>query len=270
MNLHWTEYLFWFASPALQLLLAIVMLRRKLRAEYPMFFNYTVFQVVSHILMFVLWRCSYNLYYYGYWTTSALGIFLGFAVIREVFLEAFRPYEALRELGEMLFSWSLLVLVIIALLSAFTQNAPDDNRLFTALMTGERSIRILQCGLVLFMFVFARYLGISAKHQLFGYSLGFGLFAVVEMLSILVWKQFAAVSDFWMRFTISGTYFVSVLLWLGYSLAPICARKPQMLPQSEVWNHALAGAMNIPEPDGFLSSIDQTVERLLDQKKVDH
>ena len=268
MHLHWSDYLFWFASPALQLVLAIIMVKRNLRRDYPMFFNYTVFQIVSHVLMFGLWISgSYSLYYYGYWTTSALGILLGFVVIREIFLEAFRPYEALRELGEMLFSWSLLVLVLIALVSAFSQSSPQDGRIFTALYTGERSIRILQCGVVLFMFVFSRYLGVSAKHQLFGIALGFGTFAAVEMMAIFLWKQYGLISDYSERTVVSATYFFAVATWVGYSLAPVPSRRAEVLPQSERWNHALAGVLHIPEPDGFLSSIDHTVERLLDKQK---
>lgn len=267
MHLHWSEYLFWFASPALQVLIAAVMIKRNLRRDYPMFFNYTMFQIVSHALMFVFWKVSYAYYYYAYWTASAIGILLGFLVIREIFLEAFRPYEALRELGEMLFSWSLLVLVLIALVSAFSQSSPGDGRIFVALITGERSIRILQCGVVLFMFVFSRYLGVSAKHQLFGIALGFGSFAAIEMLALFLWKQYGLISDFTLRTVISTAYFLAAGVWLAYSLAPVRSRRTEVLPQSERWNHALAGVLRIPEPDGFLTSIDHTVERLLDKQK---
>ncbi len=254
----------WFGVPTMQAAIAVIMLRRNLRREYPMFFNYNVFQVVSHLAMFVLWKyCSYNAYYTGYWTNSALGIFLGFAVIREIFLVSFKPYEALREFGEMIFSWCLLLLVIIALLTAFMQNDASSGRLYVALSTGERSIRILQCGLVFFIFMFSRYLGISHKHQLFGMAVGFGAFACIEMTTILLQKQYTLISYITMRITISATYSLCTALWLGYMLAPIPARRTEVLPQSERWNIALSNMMNVPEPDGFINSIDRTVESLL-------
>jgi hypothetical protein len=263
MRLHWTEYLFWFGSPAIQTLIAVIMVRRNLRRDYPMFFNYTLFQVISHVVMFILFHCSYNVYYCGYWTTSALGIFLGFAVIREIFLVSFKPYEALREFGEMIFSWCLLLLVIIALLTAFMQGSPDESRFYLALTTGERSIRILQCGLVFFIFVFSRYLGISKRHQLFGIALGFGSFACIEMLALLLHDQYSVISQTTMRMTISGTYLGCVLVWLGYTFAPVPARRTEVVPQSERWNYALSNIMHVPEPDGFINSIDRTVESLL-------
>ncbi len=263
MHLHWTEYIFWFGSPAILAAIAVIMVRRNLRRDYPMFFNYAVFQVISHVVMFILWHCSYNVYYCGYWTNSALGIFLGFAVIREIFLVSFKPYEALREFGEMIFSWCLLLLVVIALLTAFMQANAEYGRIYLALTTGERSIRILQCGLVFFIFVFSRYLGISKKHQLFGIALGFGFFACVEMIAILLHNQYGIISNNAMRMTISCTYLVSVFIWFGYALAPIPARRSEVVPQSERWNYALSNIMNVPQPDGFINSIDRTVESLL-------
>jgi hypothetical protein len=246
----------------MQAIIATMMVRRNMRREYPMFFNYTVFQVVSHIAMFVLWKCSYKVYYTGYWTTSALGVFLGFAVIREIFLVSFKPYEALREFGEMIFSWCLLLLVIIALLTAFMQGNGGDN-LYVALATGERSIRILQCGLVFFIFVFSKYLGITHKHQIFGIALGFGSFACIEMTTVLLRKQYVLISQGAMRITISATYLACTAIWLGYALAPVPARRTEVLPQSERWNVALSNIMHIPQPDGFINSIDRTVETLL-------
>lgn len=268
MHLHWPEYLIWFSSPTIQFLIAAVMVRRNLRREYPMFFNYTVFQVISHIVMFILWNCSYSIYYAGYWTTSALGIFLGFGVIREIFLVSFRPYEALREFGEMIFSWCLLLLVLIALLSAFMQPDPGNGRIYLALSTGERSVRILQCGLVFFVFVFSKYLGIGSKHQLFGIAFGFGVFSCVEMTALLLYHQYTAISMQTMRITISATYFICTAVWLGYVLAPIPDRRTEVVPKSERWNVALSNIMNVPQPDGFINSIDRTVESLLGKQNT--
>ena len=42
----------------------------------------------------------------------------------------------------------------------------------------------MQCGLVFFMLLFSEYLGISRRSFLFGTSLGFGLFAAINMLVV--------------------------------------------------------------------------------------
>jgi hypothetical protein len=87
------------------------------------------------------------------------------------------------------------------------------------------------------------------------------------MMAIFIWKQYGLITDFWLRYIVTGAYVTAALVWLGYSLAPVPTRRTEILPQSERWNHALAGVLQIPEPDSFLSSIDHTVERLLDKQK---
>ena len=51
-----------------------------------------------------------------------------------------------------------------------------------AVTTLQRSVRIVQLGLILFMILFSRFLGVSRKQISFGISLGFGLFAGVELM----------------------------------------------------------------------------------------
>ncbi|HWR37795.1 MAG TPA: hypothetical protein VN622_18180 [Clostridia bacterium] len=268
-QLTFIDYAFWFASPALQAVLAAVMYRRHLQREFPMFFNYTVFQVLCHIFMFVAWRWSSDVYFYAYCTTSALGIGLGFCVIREVFLDAFRPFEAIRELGVVLFRWSVLVLLLIAAATAIVaphaNNTPDI--IYAGIITLERSIRVMQFGLVLFMVLFSNYLGVTKRHYLFGIALGFGTFATTHMIVLTLRVYPGLLSGATAsRFT-AAAYFVSVLIWLGYTLAPQAERrKVEILPQSERWNHTLANVLNVPVSEGFLPNMERTVERLLQQQ----
>ena len=51
-----------------------------------------------------------------------------------------------------------------------------------AITTLQRSVRIVQVGLILFLLLFSRFLGVSRKQISFGISLGFGLFAGVELM----------------------------------------------------------------------------------------
>jgi len=44
----------WIAPHALQIIIAIIMIRRKLLREFPMFLTYTIFQVVLEGTLFVL------------------------------------------------------------------------------------------------------------------------------------------------------------------------------------------------------------------------
>ena len=48
-------------------------------------------------------------------------------------------------------------------------------------------MRIIQVGMVLFLLFFAHYVGISRRQHSFGIALGFGAFAVVELVLICSW-----------------------------------------------------------------------------------
>ena len=93
----------WCAHPVLQAILAAVMFRRKLHRVFPVFFAYLVAEIAIFVVLFPLRGGSYKLFFYTYWATSALAVVLGFKVIHEIFLDVFRPYHTLRDLGTILF-----------------------------------------------------------------------------------------------------------------------------------------------------------------------
>lgn len=270
MQLSWVDYTFWLASPILQTALAVMLWRRDLRREFPFFFNYTIFQVLSHVFMFFAWRTSEIVYFYAYCTITAMGIALGFLVIREVFLDAFQPFEAIRELGIVLFRWAALVLLLVA--AATTIVSPNAHNvydgIYASMMTLERSIRVMQCGLVLFMILFSSYLGLTKRHFLFGIALGFGVFSSIHMLVLTARTYPGLISGAVASRLFAAAYLGSVMIWMGYALLPAPARrKREVLPQSDRWNHALAGVLEVPQTEGFLPNMERTVERLLQQQR---
>ena len=104
MLMRWNAHLvfnaLWFAHPALEATVAAAMLWRKLHRTFPVFFSYVVFQILTFSLTFPFREERfYTLFFYFYWGTTAISVALGFKVIHEVFLDVFRPYHTLRDLG---------------------------------------------------------------------------------------------------------------------------------------------------------------------------
>src|SRR5271169_1449698 len=182
MQLSLIDYVLWLASPLFQLGVLAALFRRGLYREYPYFFNYTILQVLSIAFLLSVQHSPY-LYFYGYWVSAAISVVISFAVLQEIFKDAFRPYEALRDLSVILFRWSLLVLVLVGGMWAITTIHADGRQpMPSMILLADRSVRLMQCGLVFFLLLFSEYLGISRRHVLFGIALGFGLFASVNML----------------------------------------------------------------------------------------
>ena len=84
-----------------------LMVRRKLRKDYPFFFSYAVYQILGFLAQFIVYHKFPKQYFYTYWTMATISVLLGLTVIYELFTEVFRPYESLRDLGSVLFKWAL-------------------------------------------------------------------------------------------------------------------------------------------------------------------
>src|SRR6201987_963829 len=172
----------WFAHPTLQAFLVGIMLWRRVHRTFPIFFGYIVFQILVFAITFPLHSPRfYAIFFYLYWATTAVSVVLGFRVIHEIFLDVFRPYHTLRDLGSVLFKWAGLVMLMVAGVVAASTRADAGDLMVNAILTAQRSVRVVQCGLVLFLIVFARYLGVNRQQKSFGVALGFGGFAIVEL-----------------------------------------------------------------------------------------
>jgi hypothetical protein len=262
MHYRLADYVVWLTTPLLQAGVLFTMYRRGLHKDYPYFFYYTILQVVSAIVLAVLAAYSYTAYYYAYYGNLGLSVLISFAVLQEIFKDAFRPYENLRELSIILFRWSALVVLLVAVMWAINAKNNADNGVFTAIMMlGDRSLRLMQCGLVFFLLLFNEYLGIPHRSMLFGISLGFGLFAAVNMLVATAAGQHGFLSSAALNEINTGAYLVAVIIWFGYTLAaaPSKARE-ELLMTTEVWDRNL-GTPGEPV-DSVLDRMEVTVDRL--------
>lgn len=263
-------YIFWIVPVVLQVGILAAMLRRGLRQTFPFFFQYTVFQVLSNVVMYYVFHFgSTNQYIYGYWASDAISAMLGFAVIREIFNNAFRPFSALNDFADVIFKWAATVLVVVAFVLAFSVHGAKDEILTTAILGIERGVMLIQGGLLLFLLLFASRLGISWKNHCFGLALGFGVYSSTILVLDSLRSQFGA--EWNMTYTIlqSACYAGEVLVWTAYIFSPEPVRvsveaRFEPKPVLHRWNEALAGTM--PVRDGaFLTDMEQIVERVLAQ-----
>jgi len=275
MHLRLIDYVIWLSAPTLQLGVIVAMYRRGLQRDYPYFFNYAILQVLGDTILFIMHKGPYALYYYSYWVNSALCAVVSFAVLYEIFQNAFRPYEALRDLSVILFRWSALVILLVAVMWALNSgNSAENGAITNTILLAERSVRLMQCGLVFFLLLFSEYLGISRRNLLFGVALGFGLFASVNMLVAVGLSHLAVrgvISRSALSLINSAAYNISILIWLGYALLAPSRSSALAAMRSKDWNSALEDARVPAEADSLLDTMDRTVERLLyprDEVKV--
>lgn len=262
-------YALWITPALLQLAMLFIMTRRGVRSQFPAFFAYTALQVFNAALLFFLYRWSEMSYFYGYWILNALSVGLAFQVLYELFAIAFKPYPALRTLGLALFRWATLILLLGAAVSAMATHSGDQPRIITGIFTMERSVRLMQCGLVFLLFLFSAALGLTRKHRVVGFALGFGFFACVELVVATLWSHFGRSAGDLLSFAKSVAYNISVLIWMAYLVSAEPERARGLNSEtSKTWNYGLMALLPYPN-DSYLPKLEKMVDSVLIKRHHD-
>ncbi len=236
LRLHAFDYLLWIAAPCLQGLVLFFLRKRGLSIQFPIFYKYIAFQIATDLLLLIVQPNSYWLYYYSYWTITAVSVLFTFALIDELFRVAFRDFSALRNLGSSIFRWgaSLLLLVVLATTLSF----PRDQRigdLSSLIVASDRGARGMICLLALLLLLGARYLRIPAGSCLFGIALGFLTYTFFKVIVDSAILQRVS-SDHAFSTVNSLVYLSSCGLWIVY------AKYGALLPE-----HVLRDEPTMPE-----------------------
>jgi hypothetical protein len=255
------QLILWIAHPALQLALVGILLWRKLHRTYPFFLSYLVLQVFDFAIMFPIHRSgNYDLYFYSYWVGSGISLALGFKVIHEVFLNVFRPYHTLKDLGTVLFKWAALVMLFAAVVVAAASPA-DQSPIVQAVLTVERCVRVIQCGLILFLLFFSRYLGVSWRQHSFGLILGFGCFASLELTAFALYAG-GQIQHPTVDLINTVGYTLAIVTWIGYMLQKAPARDSSLaLLTSQRWEQSLADLQQSGTADSLIPMFEGMVDR---------
>jgi hypothetical protein len=256
-------YALWFAHPVLQTAIAIAMFRRGQHRAFKYFFAYVVMQILTFAVVFPTYRYSRSACFYVSWISTGISVALGFKVIHEAFLDVFRPFHTLRDLGTVLFKWAGLVMLLVAGVVSVSTNTSDTAPWVQAILTAQRCVRIIQVGMVLFLLSFARYLGVSKRQHSFGIALGFGSFAFVELALIASWAG-DHLGNFSMSLINMSAYNCSLLIWLGYMVARSPARDAAFtLLRPQRWEQSLSDLQRPLPGDSLIPMFEGMVDRAL-------
>jgi hypothetical protein len=261
------QTLLYFGGTATQIGVVVMMIRRDLRSTFPFFFSYNIFQVIATGLLFFILRTAPTQYFYAYWTYVSICTFIGLAVIHEVFHFAIRPYPGLRELGSVIFRWAALLLILLCTISAAGSNGDHAVRLTHGMVSLERSARLLQCGLLLFLGLCSTQLGLTWRSFACGVAVGFGTFAATDLAitSIAPSARYSAL----VNLITTGAYFIAEATWFGYAMFAKLERvhSNEFQPAFDRWNQAAMLVLGPKQPVNadhtYLSDIEKTVEAVM-------
>jgi hypothetical protein len=217
-------YYLWIAPHCLQVLVVAAMVRRRLYREFPYFLLYTGYEVLQNTVLFVLGRLfpiSSPQYLGPLWVGLVGSVILRFAVIYEIFRNVFTPYPALTKLSRGVFRWAAAGLILVAVAVAAYVPGDSSQRLLSGLNVADRTVSMVQCGLLVLILLFSSYFRLTWQSPAFGIALGLGVFASVELAASALRAQIAArVPSYVGDLVTMGTYHICVLVWLVYVLVP--------------------------------------------------
>jgi hypothetical protein len=262
----------------LELLCAVMLLKRKLHREHYFFFCFLLFDAGSGILL----ESTYSLltrsltYFYVFWVQAALADIFAFAVFYELFCAAFKPFPGLRDMAQVLFRWAALALLLVGIVVFFSSADPSFKRVTLMVVNMERAVSVMQCGLLLFLLMGSSYLGLSKRSLVFGVSLGFGLMATINlsMLSLTSWMGFYHPVYHWVFDLAQAVTTATVAAtWAFYVARPEPARETINVPVTSPllrWNEvAMAlghsgGRVAFVEPsESFMPNVERMVEEVM-------
>lgn len=232
----------WYGGLLLQVAVTVVILYRRAYRQFPIFFAYTIFLAPKTAILLLLRRTGVDAYFYGYWIGEVLSWALCLAAIQEVMQRLFAPYQAVRRLATVLFRWGAGLLVAVAVLVALASPGNDTDRVYAGILVLERSVRVVQVGLLSLLFVLAGFLRLRWPQRAFGIALGFALFTSVELAGIAVRAHVGSVwHQFFMVFK-PISFLVAQAVWMVYLALPerAPASEAPLAATMEGWDLALA------------------------------
>jgi hypothetical protein len=219
----------WASTDILLLLLAGIIYRRSLQREFPVFLTFAVVQGIAGLALYFMsvayWSFKPPLITGEFWWQAnfvhlLIEMVLKFALIGEILSQVLHPFPALSKLGK-----SMVRVVGPALvLTATAVVALSRPSQFAPVVAISHSLDladfVIECGLLLSIFLFAAYFHLTWGRLAFGIALGRGIAASVQLGTWALWSNFPITFHQWIAadFVNLGVYQISVLIWIYYVL----------------------------------------------------
>lgn len=234
----------WLFCASLQAAIGYRMWQRKSYRDYPLFFAYTLEQLVRFAVLFYCYQLHLQTnYFHAYAGFQAIEAILQIGVVCELFSDVFRPYEGIRQIGPSILRWASVFFLFSAILVAAYSTGADSYKYLGQMFAMERSVEIVQAGLLLFLALASSLLALEWKWQTLWIAFGFGLFSGVNLIAYTIRFQFGMSSQHQLSLLSNSAYAVAVLCWVRafYFLPEESGPAGQPPAQWDVhsWNRAL-------------------------------
>lgn len=240
------SFFLWIAPHVLLAGVAVIIWKRRFYREFPCFFAFVLCEIAEFIVLFGLrfvHSVSREQYSYVFSATLLLSIVLGFGVIDEVAKDLFSESPLLKGAARRLLQCVAALLLGMGVVLAVYAPGNTSVRWHAGVFVVNRGAAMIQCGLLLSLLLFSRFLGLSWRRSAFGITLGLGILASVDLAASALRAEFTSnAARELLNLLTTGTYLVCVSIWMRYLGAPDAVpAPPTVVPHDEVeiWNREL-------------------------------
>jgi len=229
----------------LQVGMIVLFVRSRLYTKLPIFFAYTIAELVQLSILFPLFHRpnnGYPTYFYLSWSFAACSIGLRFAMVYEIFQQLVKRYEGFALLGRKLMQSSLLVLLLLSIVAAAYAPRTDANLLLHQMLVTRMCLNGVQCGLILVLFLAAAYFQMHWPHRLFGIALGLEMYVSIELAISALRPQLGIRINGMFDYVEVISYVCAILVWSYYLFVPEPVRRRTVaVPTTDLekWNEEL-------------------------------
>lgn len=209
MKLTAFDYIPWLLSIALQIGLAVLMVRRRLHERYPATFHYLVFWSVANPITLIAAQGRYATYFYTFWAAQLISYLLQLRVCAEIFRSIARRLDVAIVRG-FLVSCGIVAGTVVCL-------ETFDTRSFTSLsldvlIRSQNALYFVRAGIFILAVVFASKAGIANDGRNLKLVAGFGVYAGAALVITGIRLQLGPGYPFlsWIQ---SWCYVASLLIW---------------------------------------------------------
>jgi hypothetical protein len=244
MTFSFLTKILWLTPPFLQCLILFVMLRRKLVSSFPLFFIYTVVVVCRDFILLFLRKG--DLYFLIFWWGETLAILLGLAVISEIVTNILPKSPSLRFISNAVLIFGAIAAVAALLILVVAKPGEGSDSLLEVIVMGERSVRFLQCSLLIVLIALMSRLGLTWHQGSVGIAAGFGVYSSLALAGFELGGHLHMFSTAVLALVNSAAYNLAAVIWAFYILRPVRVTSVEHLPKADLadWNSAVTDYVN--------------------------
>jgi len=211
----------WVAPNLFLFLLGLLIWRRGLNRQIPAFLAFALLSSPGQLSLYmadILPSVSAGTFWRIDWVSLTLEALLKFFVIGEIFSRVFSPYPSVSKIGKYIVSGVGALLVLIAGLVAGLSPGDSTFRLISGAHLLELTMFMVQCGLIVFLFIFASYFRMPWDRFSFGILLGFGVASCVHLATwaTMTNLDLSIHQRTLLDFVNMATFHATVLIWYYY------------------------------------------------------